>query len=400
LWFLKTDFFRCVLNYTEILEKYLYRIARDELSDISSVVPLLEKASVYVLGACNEDPSDNSVRIHIPVRNKSNYNLVPVFLDKTRNFQPQPHGEYDFLEIQGDALLKSIPSDYGLIIEPMTSLEVIFPPSMLHSAEIPATERHIHEESDTILDAGSVKRGSEVVEESYTDESGASVSSKVRYLRASDFRQHSEADEKDESESVSEMNFRLFDSHPGSDFYDADSPDESTSPETSQDDERIWIRPSGKKNLEGIREDTESKTSISYDIEERFLQVVRKFEHIQEAYSVPYATAHSEWVMGVLADPWSSDERFELIESIAKISQEFYGYAGAVEVYDDLNDTHSKSWELFKMISPFYSRDLESPYTPLSSSIEREHSRQHEEKSGIRESVNKITKSGFRLFGR
>ncbi len=350
------------MNYTEVLEKYLYRIARDELSDIDSVLPLLRKATIFVLGKAGNEDDESRVDLFIPLRKKSGVNLVPVFLANTRNFQPQPYGEYDFFEIPGESLLQVLPPNYGIIIEPMTSLEVLFTPEMLGNGTSPA------QPSDNLQTRND---------------------SKVRYLNPLDSKQPVESGSADDSSFDTEMSFDLFGT---SDIRMEDEPGNGMMEVSRDDDEKIRIRRGRKKSWAA---NPESGSVNSYEIEARLVKLVRGFDAIQEAYSITQKTAHSEWVLGVLAEPWGSDDRFRLIESVARISQEFYGYAGAIEVYDDLNDTHSKSWELFKMIPPFYSRDIDVASSSLLSNIEK-----LDEKPGIKESVSKLTKSGFRLFGR
>lgn len=484
------------MNYSEILEKYLYRIARDELSEVSDVLPLLRKSLIYVLASSTSSalPNDNSspkVDLQLPLRKKAGHSLVPVFLNKTRNFQPQPYGSYEFYEILGESLLQVLPQDHGIIIEPMTSLEVIFSPEMIHTKkEIVtnniSTETSVgdsHEESslteinsehfhtsDEVTEDNSIqdtydtnlRSETSMIESSNTPtvtdwkrvvvkEEGSlssrvidvfahqennnegidgavqtakmSDTAKVRYLMPSDFK----SEESQKTPSFGDnINLDIF-SNEQSDHqeikdvyhetvssdlseYDLKSADNLVSHIHSEDEEeKIRIAPRRRVEPQtNIVEDSRSLNDISQDtnnedfseIEEKLLEIVKRFTSIQEAYTVAHPTDHSERVMGVLSDIWNADERFQLTEAVARISQVTYGYAGAIILYDDLHDIHSSSWELFKMMSPFYVKELDqkeasNSVDSLSSQIEK-----MEDKGILKSSVNKITRTGFRLFGR
>jgi len=58
-----------------------------------------------------------------------------------------------------------------------------------------------------------------------------------------------------------------------------------------------------------------------------------------------------------------------LIDQIAEVSRKYYGSAGAIEVYDDLNLKTSSSWELFKTLAPFYTREKSLLAAPVKSEL-------------------------------
>ncbi|MCB0360556.1 MAG: hypothetical protein KDD44_12995, partial [Bdellovibrionales bacterium] len=83
--------------------------------------------------------------------------------------------------------------------------------------------------------------------------------------------------------------------------------------------------------------------------------LVRGFPEIAEAYYLNAEHEHAEGVLGLLTYGMSSERRFQLIADVAELSRNVFGEAGAIEVYDDLHEPQSGSWELFQMLVPFYS---------------------------------------------
>lgn len=371
------------MNYSEVLEKYLYRIARDELSDTVSVLPLFKKAKVFVLGKFKSKDLDanissqslENISLVLPIYNKNEKLLLPVFLQSQRPSQPQPNENFEFIEILGESLLSVLPDNYGIIIEPMTSLEVIFTADTL--IEYFSSRGHVSLVDNTTVDSLDPKN--ELFEKTSIDEQDKDFKndSKIRYLRPVEVKVEAE---NSKAKNFEAEHFSLFDK-PDNDFYN-DS--------YIEDDDKIRLSPrkktASKENISNIRS--------AYDLEERLIELLSRFDSVSEAYLLPHNTEHSECVLGVLSESWSSDERFQLAEQIAKVSQDFYSYAGGIEVYDDLHDTHSKSWELFKMIPPFYSKEIGvTTYQPLNSDIEISESK-------LVSPIEKIKKSGFKFFGR
>jgi hypothetical protein len=399
-----------ILDYSEVLEKYLYRIARGDLLDTTSVLPLLVKTNVYILAKDlpgGSNGSDEIIKISLPVRKKNNKNYVPVFLNKTRNSQPQPGGESHFVEIAGQVLVQSLPGDFGLIVEPMTSLEVTFTPEII--------ARFREDEFDTADDTSSLSSENSV-DDTYDERSGShdqerhashSENSKIRYLRPNDVNlelQENKSSLPEEDSGFGEgLRFNLFEEPENlSDSFENE--------EEEDDDERVRIGPGGRTRKSTLRNSSSEKGEKKLrdsdnvpvsDVEDRLLRVIAKYPSIEEAYSIQHNSSHSEWVLGILANPWGSDERFNLVEQVAKVAKDIYGYAGAIEVYDDLYDTHSKSWDLFKMISPFYSKDSDFKASSLSQEIELDEDENDENKAGsIKDSMTRLTRSGLKFFGK
>ena len=86
-------------------------------------------------------------------------------------------------------------------------------------------------------------------------------------------------------------------------------------------------------------------------------QVLVNFAEVQEAYYQEVDSDHTHAVIGLLSNRVTAEKRFHLIDDIAEISRKYYGVAGAIEVYDDLDNTTSASWDLFKAIAPFYTQE-------------------------------------------
>ncbi len=103
------------------------------------------------------------------------------------------------------------------------------------------------------------------------------------------------------------------------------------------------------------------------------------FKHlgmIDEAYLVKAPGLPTTYLLGVLAAELRPEARFALIEEIAQRSQKYFGEAGAIEVYDDLRLSSSKSWELFQTYIPFFVRDDRATGTEsesLAQQVEEEH---------------------------
>lgn len=82
--------------------------------------------------------------------------------------------------------------------------------------------------------------------------------------------------------------------------------------------------------------------------------IFKRYPEIQEAYASDSDQGGRGMVLGLLTTPFFPERRFLLITEIAELSRQHYGLAGAIEVYDDLDEPYSNSWELFNTLAPFY----------------------------------------------
>ena len=97
-----------------------------------------------------------------------------------------------------------------------------------------------------------------------------------------------------------------------------------------------------------LRKTLRSVFEANYQVEEAYLLSDTLEENAQlEELSV---------AVGIYAPDSDADKRFRLVNEIALISKRFFGYAGAIEIFDDLDVSSSRSWELFQMAEPFYDR--------------------------------------------
>ena len=105
-------------------------------------------------------------------------------------------------------------------------------------------------------------------------------------------------------------------------------------------------------------------TSFSFVSEEvcaDLASVLERTPEVEEGYFEPSVGGTAQAALGLLTKRLSAERRFLLIDEIAEISRRFYGSAGAIEVYDDLHLGTSSSWELFKALAPFYTRETQEP---------------------------------------
>ena len=100
-----------------------------------------------------------------------------------------------------------------------------------------------------------------------------------------------------------------------------------------------------------------SPAEIFEEVTADLRQILLNYEEVQEAYFQEVDSDHTYAVVGLLTRLVTAERRFLLIDAIAEVSRKFYNMAGAIEVYDDLDNTTSASWDLFKAIAPFYTRD-------------------------------------------
>ena len=101
-------------------------------------------------------------------------------------------------------------------------------------------------------------------------------------------------------------------------------------------------------------------------IYEQLVDICKQYPEIEEAYFLNARSESAEATLGVLAETLPDRARFRLIKEVAKIAVSEYGFAGAIEVFDDLHLRESHSWELFLPLAPFYSRErhVQNPSKP------------------------------------
>lgn len=83
-------------------------------------------------------------------------------------------------------------------------------------------------------------------------------------------------------------------------------------------------------------------------------ELLAQYPEVKEAYFLETHEEYSEAILGLLTDGLSVERRFVIITEIGEIARAYYGYAGAIECYTDLHAPHTSSWELFKLLNPFY----------------------------------------------
>lgn len=92
-------------------------------------------------------------------------------------------------------------------------------------------------------------------------------------------------------------------------------------------------------------------------VELQLREILADFPAVSEAYLVYTNHPERAAVLGLLTDDrLNSDSRFGIVEQIAMAAKKHFGAAGAIEVYDDLYQRNTRSWELFRSIKPLYSR--------------------------------------------
>lgn len=87
---------------------------------------------------------------------------------------------------------------------------------------------------------------------------------------------------------------------------------------------------------------------------ELLVEVFKRFEEIHEGYYLPYRSELYESVLGILAEEFSEEARFMLIEQISEVSKKCFGAPGAIEIFDNLGEANNQSWKLFDSVAPFY----------------------------------------------
>ncbi|HMO18580.1 MAG TPA: hypothetical protein PKA63_09940 [Oligoflexia bacterium] len=352
------------MHYSEILEKYLYRIARGELDDTAVVLPLLLKTNVFVGGKVHSD-SDGTVSLVLTSFNRDGVDYIPVYLRRTSKPDLPVSAESDYsedllnsssehssrlIELNGEALIKVLPYDVGIVVEPSTSLEVLFTSGVIH---------------ETARSLGNIKilDPDEMPEEQFvkSDESYNISTNSEKVMNLSRYRKdvdiphgnrrgreteiiHHEKLSLNEQESPDEsrfgINLNLFDEDDSSEF-------------------------SHDKDLEELSASLGESVNIA-EVEESLVRIYQNYPEIAESFLLRHNSPDSELVLGVLLSTdslpsgntgWSSERRFDFVEEVSYVARRYFGYASAIELYDDLHDTGARSWDLFKVLSPFYVRE-------------------------------------------
>ena len=120
------------------------------------------------------------------------------------------------------------------------------------------------------------------------------------------------------------------------------------------------------------------------EVENRIATIVKMYPAVAEAYFLGSEGSHYGGLLGLLISGantpesnkpgsnktaiWDTEQRFSLVEAIAELARELYGYAGAIEVYDDLANESSRSWDLFKSQQLFYRHETEEEAAPVPAS--------------------------------
>jgi hypothetical protein len=104
------------------------------------------------------------------------------------------------------------------------------------------------------------------------------------------------------------------------------------------------------------------------EAENHLMAFLKGYPEVLEAYFVETRNDQSEMVLGLLTQDLSVERRFVMIAEVGEISRRLYGYAGAIETYTDLHVPHSSSWELFRLVSPFFVREapFDAPFEQFS----------------------------------
>lgn len=102
-------------------------------------------------------------------------------------------------------------------------------------------------------------------------------------------------------------------------------------------------------------------TPLGTEVRDSLSILFQSFPEIEEAYFVENISTGPEGTLGLLCHGLTVERRFLLISEIAGVSKQFYGFAGSIECFDDLNLSNTNSWELFKTLVPFYVRGATEP---------------------------------------
>lgn len=280
--------YKNTVNYAEVLEKYLFRIARGELRDLEPLIPLIPPSILYV-PVIEEFMKGTESHFRMPVLERENKKYLPVFLRRSHVMTTYEKSRVTAQEVRGETLLLTLPGNVGILFEPNSSLEVSFD--------------------------------------------------------IADFGYHNPVPE----------------------------------------------LPSA---LEDLFNDDEVRSPPLVDIKKLeyvLRSVLYSYHEVVEAFLLPCVSSYSDAILGIIRESLNDERRYELSEAIAGVSTEFYGYAGAIEIFDDLQDPNSSTWGKFQTEAPFYNRDNITDNIEISKTSSSK-------KEGLFSSLGNLKRSGFKLF--
>ncbi len=86
----------------------------------------------------------------------------------------------------------------------------------------------------------------------------------------------------------------------------------------------------------------------------RFL--LERYSEVTKAYFVAMQREHSEAVIGLVTERMSPERRFLLMADVAEVSRIYFGTAGAMDVYDNVDFKSLNARNIFDNLEPFYER--------------------------------------------
>ena len=108
-------------------------------------------------------------------------------------------------------------------------------------------------------------------------------------------------------------------------------------------------------HLDEVEEEI-SKTADVDELLEDITDILARFPGVEEGYFVESVEGETRGIVGLLTNGLNIEERFLLVCKIAELSRNEFGASSALDVFDDLHDENSSSWELFKAYTPFYEK--------------------------------------------
>lgn len=126
----------------------------------------------------------------------------------------------------------------------------------------------------------------------------------------------------------------------------------------------LMFEPNTSLEVKFDREDLKSVLSDDFEgsvakiglLEADLTTLFHQFNGVQEAFILEHHSDNGEIILGILFREPDQDRRYVLKDEIAKISVKHYGYAGAIDVFDDLDSPESVAWHKFKRSNPFYAK--------------------------------------------
>lgn len=319
------------------IESLCNRIASGELDDLRSLIVPLSCARVYVPATSVKTTVESSVKstgqsdratgeisrvrvVTFPRKGQSS--LVPAFSSRNK-FNTWTQNRYEEVELLGSDLALALPSGCSIVINPGESAALtIDNEDVLLMASLEQNDKDFDHKPEF---ATASKPNEGVNDKPLVRTHVTPASNGVRVSRTI-------------SEPLVECRDMLEEVATGS---------ESISESLSAD--------ADPHDTIGVEDrDLDLWNSVLRNVVAEIESVLLEYSEVEEAYFQEGGAGHA--VLGLLTKGLDPDRRFLLIDQIAEISRMFFGAAGAVEVYDDLESTTSSSWELFNALTPFYSR--------------------------------------------